>query len=213
MNRDHKKNDFFLLPRAAGPATKKFKEEEAFVVRSVADDTCLQPELEKLPHFDAVAFEQPDGSVSLVVLNTNDQAIPLTVYDQEAEMAVEHTVPAHAIHTYRYSPPKAVKSLRLDDAAAAATAVPSASTISLSAAPSSAAGAAQATAARAVGQGRSSAFFGMFAFFIALAVVGVMASRAGAGAGRFLEEPWPRASAAVAVDQESPDEYAAFEER
>jgi len=79
---------------------------EGFSVRT-ADGRCLMPELEKLPHFDAVAFEQPDGSVSLVVMNTNDDEMPITVYDEVADLSVEHTVPAHAIHTYRYAPTSA----------------------------------------------------------------------------------------------------------
>ena len=34
----------------------------SFAIRT-ADGMCLMPELEKLPHFDAVAFEQPDGLI------------------------------------------------------------------------------------------------------------------------------------------------------
>ena len=38
VNREHKKNDFFLVPRAAG--LRKFREEEAFVVRHFAGNVC-----------------------------------------------------------------------------------------------------------------------------------------------------------------------------
>ena len=38
VNQQHKKNDFFLVPRAAG--LRKFKEEEAFVVRHFAGNVC-----------------------------------------------------------------------------------------------------------------------------------------------------------------------------
>ena len=81
--------------------------EASFTVRSAMHGTCMQPSLEKLPHFDAVAFEQLDGSVSVVVMNTNDEERPMTIYDEEAGLAVEHFIPAHAITTYRYAPPKA----------------------------------------------------------------------------------------------------------
>ena len=68
---------------------------------------CLQPQLEQLPKFDAVAFEQPDGAVSLVAMNTNDFAVPVTIYDAAAGAGVAHTLPPHAIHTYRWAPPAA----------------------------------------------------------------------------------------------------------
>ena len=38
VNKEHKKNDFFLVPRAAG--LRKFKEEDAFVVRHFAGNVC-----------------------------------------------------------------------------------------------------------------------------------------------------------------------------
>lgn len=38
VNKEHKKNEFFLIPRAAG--LRKFKEEEAFVVRHFAGNVC-----------------------------------------------------------------------------------------------------------------------------------------------------------------------------
>ena len=38
VNKEHKKHAFFLIPRAAG--LKKFKEEEAFVVRHFAGNVC-----------------------------------------------------------------------------------------------------------------------------------------------------------------------------
>ena len=38
VNKEHKKHPFFMVPRAAGH--KKFKEEEAFVVRHFAGNVC-----------------------------------------------------------------------------------------------------------------------------------------------------------------------------
>ena len=75
----------------------------SFFIRSAfRDGMCLQPQLEKLPHFDGVAFEQPDGSVSLVVMNTNDNEISFTIRDEGLGAQAEHAIPAHAIHTYRW---------------------------------------------------------------------------------------------------------------
>tara|TARA_B110001452_G_scaffold99062_1_gene82080 strand:+ start:124 stop:2529 length:2406 start_codon:yes stop_codon:yes gene_type:complete len=68
---------------------------------------CLQPQLEQLPKFDAVAFSQPDGTVSLVAMNTNDYDVPLTIYDEATATGVAHSVPPHAIHTYRWHPKEA----------------------------------------------------------------------------------------------------------
>ena len=65
-------------------------------------DLCLQPQLEQLPKFDAVGFEQPDGSVTLVAMNTNDYDVPVTIYDAAAGRGVHHSLPPHAIHTYRW---------------------------------------------------------------------------------------------------------------
>ena len=73
-------NQTFALEPGAGAGGV----ESGFAVRSLAfDGHCLQPELERLPHFDAVAFEQPDGSVTMVVMNTNDHEMPLTIYDEQ----------------------------------------------------------------------------------------------------------------------------------
>ena len=36
---------------------------------------CLQPQIVRLPHFDAVAFETPDKGVSLVTMNIGDQPV------------------------------------------------------------------------------------------------------------------------------------------
>ena len=79
---------------------------------------CLQPQLEQLPKFDAVAFSQPDGTVSLVAMNTNDYDVSFTIYDEATTTGVPHSVPPHAIHTYRWHPKEAAA----EAAAVAATA-------------------------------------------------------------------------------------------
>jgi len=74
-------------------------------VKSADDGNCLAPPLQKLPHFDAVAFEHPDdGEVAMVVMNTNDDAMDITIKDATSDHAVVHSVPGHAIHTYRWRP-------------------------------------------------------------------------------------------------------------
>lgn len=98
---------FDTMPVAGGSAAANGGVGEAgepFAIRSTMNGLCLQPELERLPHFDAVAFAEPGGAVSVVVLNTNDRAITLTLRDAAANAAVEHSVPPHAIHTYRWTP-------------------------------------------------------------------------------------------------------------
>lgn len=77
----------------------------AFAIRSAMNGQCLQPELERLPHFDAVAFEDPDsGAVVAVVMNTRDQTVELTLRDEAAGAAVEVAIPPHSITTYRWAP-------------------------------------------------------------------------------------------------------------
>jgi len=74
-------------------------------VSSVSTGKCLQPQLEKLPHFDAVAFEHPDdGEVALVVMNTNDATVQMSIRDETAAIQMVHSVPGHAIHSYRWRP-------------------------------------------------------------------------------------------------------------
>lgn len=34
----------------------------------------------------------------------NDQPMPVSLHDEQAGLAVDHVMPAHAIHTYRYAP-------------------------------------------------------------------------------------------------------------
>ncbi|KOO24658.1 glucosylceramidase, partial [Chrysochromulina tobinii] len=55
-------------------------------VKSADDGNCLAPPLQKLPHFDAVAFEHPDdGEVAMVVMNTNDDAMDITIKDATSD--------------------------------------------------------------------------------------------------------------------------------
>ena len=100
---------------------------ESFMVRNVESGFCLQPQIEKLPHFDAVAFADKDGDVSVTVMNTNDDAIELTLHDEAAGLSVETSVGAHAIQTYRWNANKdAHKKGAATTALAAAAAVPQA---------------------------------------------------------------------------------------
>ena len=40
----------------------------AFAVKTADGARCLQPQLERLPHFDAVAFENTDGTVMTIII-------------------------------------------------------------------------------------------------------------------------------------------------
>ena len=94
------------------------------------------PQIPKLPHFDAVGFHNPDGTVAVVAMNTNDDPVEFTLKDearaasrakrtpllsrplpaassepsrnllgtflQALGLAAKHSLPAHAIHTYRW---------------------------------------------------------------------------------------------------------------
>ena len=83
-----------------------------FPVRTTAgapggSELCLQPQIVRVPHFDAVAFEQPDKSISLVMINIGDSAIQFTLVDKDSKAGIKHlTLPSHAIHTYRWMPGK-----------------------------------------------------------------------------------------------------------
>lgn len=68
-------------------------------------ELCLQPQIARTPHFSAVAFQAPDDSVSLVVINVGDRAIEFNLVDDVAKAGIKHlSIPSHAIHTYRWTP-------------------------------------------------------------------------------------------------------------
>lgn len=68
-------------------------------------ELCLQPQIVRMPHFDAVAFQAPDGDVALVAMNTGDHAVEFTLVDKVTESGIRSlTIPPHAIHTYRWNP-------------------------------------------------------------------------------------------------------------
>ena len=68
-----------------------------------ADSLCLQPQIARVPHFDAVGFLTPDDTVTVVALNIGDQPITMTLHDAASKLGTAGlTVPAHAIHTYRW---------------------------------------------------------------------------------------------------------------
>ena len=80
-----------------------------FPVRTVpaapgGGELCLQPMIIQVPHFNAVAFEQPSGEVSLITMNLGDSDVNFTIVDQNAQTGVSHMIGSHAIHTYRWKP-------------------------------------------------------------------------------------------------------------
>ena len=63
-----------------------------------------------MPHFDAVAFQDKEGGVAVVVMNVCDNPIDFTLVDKVAKHGVRDlTIPPHGIHTYRWKPNGAVK--------------------------------------------------------------------------------------------------------
>merc|ERR1712003_331503 len=47
-----------------------------------SNDLCLQPYITKKPKFDTVAFKTPDGSISLIAINSGDDSHTFTLYDE-----------------------------------------------------------------------------------------------------------------------------------
>ena len=114
-------NQTFLL---AGDGEGESISDGALTITSALNGKCLQPQLERLPHFDAVAFEHPeDGEIALVVMNTNDDAMPITIKDAVSGRGVVHSVPGHGIHTYRWTPETVVAAAATVAATATAAAV------------------------------------------------------------------------------------------
>ena len=71
-------------------------------------ELCLQPQIVRVPHFDAVAFQTPDGHNTLIAINVGDVPVEFNLVDKQARAGVRRlTIPAHAIHTYRWRPSSA----------------------------------------------------------------------------------------------------------
>jgi len=82
---------------------------ENFPVRSPAsagaNELCLQPYIAKEPDFDAIAFQTPDGSVSVVAMNKGDDEQTFTLYDASLGLgAVDVVAPPHSIQSYKLPP-------------------------------------------------------------------------------------------------------------
>lgn len=96
----------------------------AFPIRSPAVDSeddpdptserelCLQPYIAKEPSFDAVAFQTPDGAVSVIAVNKGDDDQTFSIYDATLGAGTEEQLvsPAHSIQSFRLPAlPKDVK--------------------------------------------------------------------------------------------------------
>ena len=72
-----------------------------------SQELCMQPFVRIEPNFGAVAFETPDGGVSVVALNSGDAPLTFDLYDSTVGMGVEDvTMPAHSMQSFVL--PKAV---------------------------------------------------------------------------------------------------------
>jgi len=87
-----------------------------FPVRT-KDGLCLQPQIQRVPHFDAVAFVTPSGSVSLVTINLDFKPMQFTLFDAASGAgATGLAIPPHSIQTYTYTPGAAAAELELSTA-------------------------------------------------------------------------------------------------
>lgn len=78
-----------------------------FPIRTQEGELCLQPQIQRLPHFDAVAFEQPDGQISLIAMNMGDVTVDFSIVDSASSAGLDGlTLTPHSIHSYRWKPKK-----------------------------------------------------------------------------------------------------------
>ena len=64
-------------------------------------ELCLQPQIQRTPRFDAVAFQRPDGAVSVVAINNGEEALTFDLHDGTLGMGVEGvTIPPHAMQSF-----------------------------------------------------------------------------------------------------------------
>ena len=151
------------------------------------NELCLQPQIVRLPHFDAVAFAAPDGSVSLVAMNIGDNPVEFTLTDKAAHAGVRHlTIPPHAIHSYKYTPPHTIVAAAATpaspDAVAVAASTP-ASVVSLAALPAAAsAGGSSSSGGGVVGGGGGWMMWSGLVCGVAVAVGAVLYAVVGARA-------------------------------
>jgi len=69
---------------------------------------CAQPyDLDKVL-FDAVAFQAPDGQVTLVAMNRGDEAVTFDLYDGKLGAGTSVEVPSHGIVSYVYAPDRSI---------------------------------------------------------------------------------------------------------
>jgi len=72
------------------------------------DGLCAQPyNLDKVL-FDAVAFQAPDGQVTLVALNIGDEPVTFNLYDADLGAGASVEVPSHGIVSYMYAPDQSI---------------------------------------------------------------------------------------------------------
>jgi len=69
---------------------------------------CVQPyNLDKVL-FDAVAFQAPDGQVTLVAMNIGDESVTFDLYDANLGAGTSVEVPSHGIVSYVYAPDQSI---------------------------------------------------------------------------------------------------------
>jgi len=98
-----------LLPCDSSNADQTFQTvgDGNFAIQT-PDALCVQPfGVDKLL-FDAVAFQAPDGQITLVALNIGDEPVTFDLYDANLGGGAAVQVPAHGIVSYLWAPDQAI---------------------------------------------------------------------------------------------------------
>jgi glucosylceramidase len=99
-----------LLPCDSSNSDQTFKAvqtDSTFAIETPGG-LCAQPyDLDKLL-FDAVAFQAPDGQVTLVALNVGDEPVTFDLYDAKLGTGTSLEVPSHGIASYVYAPDQSI---------------------------------------------------------------------------------------------------------
>jgi len=94
-----------LMPCDSGNADQTFQavQTDGTFAIETPGGLCAQPyDLDKVL-FDAVAFQAPDGQVTLVALNVGDEPVAFDLYDTNLGAGTSVEVPSHGIVSYVYA--------------------------------------------------------------------------------------------------------------
>ena len=126
------------------------------------------------------------------MLNTNDEPKEISVYDEEAKVSIEHVVPPHAIHTYRWTPPQPPHKHSSSSAAssAAAAAVTTTAVVQLPGAFSSSSSSSSRRGGAGGGGGSSAFSFGLGMAALVALFISTLAKPAARSVAEWIHEVW-----------------------